>query len=188
MSKKLVPRQTNTRILSYDYFFWALRVIFDNQKSFFGTLNCPVHSRRIQESFQKLAKVFREKSKNHENLDFFGGHAPDLYLLRKSPQGIESKQRMHFWIDLSLKNLKNWSRAKRIHRFWAMTIFQVKIYGKSWTILDVEFPFNRIILRAEKLYKSFSSKNRLFRCHKKIFPPIKLFVKRIDRRNEYIPG
>ena len=39
-------------------------------------------------------------------ISIFRGHAPDLSLLRKSPQGIESKQRMHFWIALSLRNLK----------------------------------------------------------------------------------
>ena len=31
-----------------------------------------------------------------------------------------------------------------------MLIFLIKIYEKSWTILDIDFPFNRITLRAEK--------------------------------------
>ena len=45
-----------------------------------------------------------------------------------------------------------------------MIIFLVKIYGKSWAILDVDFPFNRIILRAEKAIRviSFFSTSQLF--------------------------
>ena len=31
-----------------------------------------------------------------------------------------------------------------------MIIFLIKIYGKSCAILEVDFPFNRITLRAEK--------------------------------------
>ena len=38
-----------------------------------------------------------------------------------------------------------------------MTIFLVKIYGKSWAILEVNSPWIRIILRAEKALRVTST-------------------------------
>ena len=59
------------------------------------------HARRALEASCQLPDNVRETSKFHENLDF-RGHARDHFLLGKSPQGIESKQRMHLWIALQL--------------------------------------------------------------------------------------
>ena len=43
-----------------------------------------------------------------------------------------------------------------------MTIFLTKIYGNFGAILDVNCPFNRIILRAEKALRVRSQKNSIF--------------------------
>ena len=41
-------------------------------------------------------------------------------------------QRMYFWIGLDLTKVKkNWSGAKRTHKFGTIIIFLIEKYGKS---------------------------------------------------------
>ena len=71
----------------------------------------PGHSLGILEALWNLPDSFREKSKFHENIDLLVS-LKNLCSTRKSSQGIESTQRMHFWICLDLTKVYKLVRSQ----------------------------------------------------------------------------
>ena len=117
-------------------------------------------------------------------ISIFAGHAPDLCFKRDFSQGIESTQRMHFWIALDLIYNRKLVRsqlnsqilsydhfsAQKLRKILAQVDAQflvspnysraVKalrvIYRLSWARFEVILPCNRITLRAEKALRIIS--------------------------------
>ena len=106
----------------------------------------------VPEQFSQISKILK-------NLDF-GVHVADLSRARDLPQGIESHQRMHFWIGLDLREAVKLVQNQTNSRILRNNHFQTKIPKIFWSMFALNFRCLRITLRAVKALRVIGARGK----------------------------